>query len=441
MTASDSGSWNTPTNTNYDTTVSTSGFSGGSVGVGASGGNQWSAPAAAQPPFTVGDVNNALNQLVAQQLAHMAPPPVTSAAPPPRSRDPLEDMLDRALLSGQPAAAGSLDLYGGYFDPRGGSALRLVDNFSNYGPIGAWFMSDTRNNIANIAHGPSSQEGRSAGQALSQSGQFVEFGVNVSVSAPFAAAAAGVQPLRGGIPGIGRPPQINPSQICPGQLGDGCFTGRMLFDVPNGKKRAKDIQVGDLVAARSEFDSSAPIEYKQVEEVFVRVSPIWNVHVAGQIIECSPEHPFYVKSRGWIPAGMLQIGDVLLTRGGEQVLVEGVGNSGRVETTYNWRIADWHTYFVSAAESAISIWAHNACSSTSGNNGFAARGREMHDGYSRIMGDRGYDTRMRLPSGRRPDAVDVASRTVRELKPDNPRAIARGIRQAAAYASSTVSPT
>ena len=33
---------------------------------------------------------------------------------------------------------------------------------------------------------------------------------------------------------------------------------------------------------------------------------------------------------------------------------------------------------------------------------------------------------MGLPSGRKPDAVDLTNRIVRELKPNNPRAIARG---------------
>jgi len=31
-----------------------------------------------------------------------------------------------------------------------------------------------------------------------------------------------------------------------------------------------------------------------------------------------------------------------------------------VETVYNWRVAEHHTYFVSATEEGASIWAHNA---------------------------------------------------------------------------------
>lgn len=147
---------------------------------------------------------------------------------------------------------------------------------------------------------------------------------------------------------------------CFAKISEACFTGRMLIDVPEGKKQAKDIGLGDLVASRSEFDPSGLIEYKEVEKVFVRVSPIWNVHVASQVIETTPEHPFYAEGRGWIPAKELRIGDLLLTRDDRFVAVEGVADSGRVETVYNWRIAEWHTYFVSAVLDAASIWAHNA---------------------------------------------------------------------------------
>jgi hypothetical protein len=84
---------------------------------------------------------------------------------------------------------------------------------------------------------------------------------------------------------------------CFARISNSCFTGRMLIDVPEGRKQAKDIRVSDLVASRSEFDPKGPVEYKEVEEVFVRVSPILNLHVAGQVIETTPEHPSYNKMR------------------------------------------------------------------------------------------------------------------------------------------------
>lgn len=60
------------------------------------------------------------------------------------------------------------------------------------------------------------------------------------------------------------------------------------------------------------------------------------------------------------------------------------------------------------------------------------RGREAHQNYKNALGH-GYDDRLRLPSGRRPDAVDLTRQEVRELKPENRKAISRGQRQVDAY--------
>jgi hypothetical protein len=67
-----------------------------------------------------------------------------------------------------------------------------------------------------------------------------------------------------------------------------------------------------------------------------------------------------------------------------------------------------------------------------GESAAAAAGRRAHANYGTALGP-GYDTRVRLPSGRRPDAVNWRTREVRELKPDNPRAVRRGERQIEGY--------
>ena len=48
------------------------------------------------------------------------------------------------------------------------------------------------------------------------------------------------------------------------------------------------------------------------------------------------------------------------TRDGLSVPVEAVTDGGAVETVYNWRIADHHTYYISGDEWGVSVWAHNA---------------------------------------------------------------------------------
>ena len=67
-----------------------------------------------------------------------------------------------------------------------------------------------------------------------------------------------------------------------------------------------------------------------------------------------------------------------------------------------------------------------------GESAKAARGREAHKNYENTLGE-GYEFNKGLPSGKRPDAIDVENRVVRELKPDNARAIRRGQKQLEGY--------
>jgi hypothetical protein len=141
---------------------------------------------------------------------------------------------------------------------------------------------------------------------------------------------------------------------------EACFTGEMLLDVEGGKKRADEIRVGDKLWSRSEFEPEGSLALKEVEEVFVRTARVLNVRVGEQLIRTTAEHPFWVVNRGkWLPAGMLEVGDRLQTRNDSLVSVEAVEDSGQVETVYNWRVKDYHTYFVGSEELGFGVWAHN----------------------------------------------------------------------------------
>ena len=127
--------------------------------------------------------------------------------------------------------------------------------------------------------------------------------------------------------------------------------------------------MGDLVLSRDEHDETGEVRARRVLQVFVRVSPVLNLHVGGRIIGTSGEHPFYVVGQGWIPAGALHNGDQLLSHDGQVLPVEGVADSGRVATVYNIEVEENHTYFVGhEQEWGSSVWAHNACVSRIGND-------------------------------------------------------------------------
>ena len=109
---------------------------------------------------------------------------------------------------------------------------------------------------------------------------------------------------------------------------------------------------------------------------------------------------------------------------------------GPPEMVFNLEVDAEHVYSVAGN----GLLVHNTCrdslgrftTEAGGNTATAARGREAHMNYRNALGD-GYSFEFRLPSGLRADAVDGANRIVRELKPDNPRAISDGLRQVEKY--------
>ncbi len=54
---------------------------------------------------------------------------------------------------------------------------------------------------------------------------------------------------------------------------------------------------------RNENDPAAPVVARIVEDKFVRTGNVLHLHVQGELIRTTPEHPFYVFRKGWTQAG------------------------------------------------------------------------------------------------------------------------------------------
>jgi hypothetical protein len=130
---------------------------------------------------------------------------------------------------------------------------------------------------------------------------------------------------------------------------------------PDGDKPIEQFRRGDKILARPEFDPNGALEVKEVEEVFVRLAPVLHLHVGGQVIGTTAEHPFYERVKGWVAARELEAGDELSSHDGRWVVVEEVLDTGEYATVYNVRVAEYHTYFVGTREWGFSVWAHNQC--------------------------------------------------------------------------------
>ena len=115
-----------------------------------------------------------------------------------------------------------------------------------------------------------------------------------------------------------------------------------------------------------------------VVQLFRNTTEEWyHVHVNGEEIVCTGGHPFYVlnaeadrhkikyerqpqNAKGaWVCADELKVYDKVLLSDGSCAIIElvEVEKLSEPETTYNFKVADFHTYYVSDSK----VLAHNDC--------------------------------------------------------------------------------
>ncbi len=100
----------------------------------------------------------------------------------------------------------------------------------------------------------------------------------------------------------------------------------------------EEIQEGDRVLARSEFDPQGPLELKRVEEKFVRTAAVMELVINGQSIKTTAEHPFYVPAQErFVPAGELRVGDLLVSSQRTLIPIESIASLNEITTVYNLR--------------------------------------------------------------------------------------------------------
>ncbi|MEQ7053036.1 polymorphic toxin-type HINT domain-containing protein, partial [Paenibacillaceae sp. P-4] len=135
-----------------------------------------------------------------------------------------------------------------------------------------------------------------------------------------------------------------------------CFTAGTKVLTDEGEKPIEEIEVGDKVLAK--YDETGEMAYKEVEWLFQRdVEETYNITVGGEVITTTDEHPFWIVGKGWVEAQNLAVGDVLTTSNGDESAIENIEVKKEHATVYNFKVKDFHTYFVSN----LGIWTHNSC--------------------------------------------------------------------------------
>jgi intein/homing endonuclease len=121
-----------------------------------------------------------------------------------------------------------------------------------------------------------------------------------------------------------------------------------------GEKNIEDIKVGDKVLSKDE--ATGEVAYKEVTATFNHeTDEIYKIHVGGQAIESTFNHPFYVKDKGWTFVKDLKPGDLLVQSDGNTLKIDSIELEHKQVTVYNMTVDEFHTYFVSD----LGIWVHN----------------------------------------------------------------------------------
>ena len=125
---------------------------------------------------------------------------------------------------------------------------------------------------------------------------------------------------------------------------------------------------------KKQFSGNCTVAPNEIEE--------WvHVKVNGEEITCTPMHPFYSPVKGWTSAIDLRAGDILVMLNGEYVVVEQVQHEllESPETTYNFEVEGFHTYYVGSHSTLV----HNKCGDTGSYSSLkkaeAGNGTEVHN--------------------------------------------------------------
>jgi RHS repeat-associated protein len=144
------------------------------------------------------------------------------------------------------------------------------------------------------------------------------------------------------------------------QMNQSCFAAGTPILTVDGAKPIEEIRIGDLVLSRPEHDSDAPVVPRRVLNLFQNTSQLTSIHLKGRRIYTTFEHPFWVEGHGWLAAGRIEKGALLVGAEGERTAVDAIEIHVASAPVYNLHVEDCHTYFVGGPAWLFSVWAHNS---------------------------------------------------------------------------------
>ncbi|UXI67952.1 polymorphic toxin-type HINT domain-containing protein [Tahibacter amnicola] len=197
-----------------------------------------------------------------------------------------------------------------------------------------------------------------------------------------------------------------------------CFPAGTPVWTETGPVPIEKIVVGQLVYARDPVTGETAL--KPVTQLInTKQKPLFELSVRdadGMItpIRATDDHPFWVKHRGWVTVEHLLSGMVLVDLDNRDLVLEHVGRNGQLEVTYNFSVADFHTYFAGQQK----LFVHNDCACAASSR--AARREVMRKAgiptsqtpRSQSRNASGYEYSYDIPTGNGPLRMSVQQQTM-----------------------------
>ena len=134
--------------------------------------------------------------------------------------------------------------------------------------------------------------------------------------------------------------------------------GTLVLMADGSKKPIDQLKAGDKVMAGD------PQKGQEKPETILRVivgtglKHLYDIHVAGGVIEATYNHPFWVAdTQTFVWANDLKAGEHLLIADGRAPPIDAISHHDEITTVYNLSIAEIHTFYVGTG----SVLVHNSC--------------------------------------------------------------------------------
>lgn len=121
-------------------------------------------------------------------------------------------------------------------------------------------------------------------------------------------------------------------------------------------KPISEVGLDELVWAYNE--ATGEMGWYPVVAVWAHEDPITvYLTIDGEVIETTPEHPFFSADEEWLPAASLQVGSEVRNADWATGTVEAIEFVTESQTMYNFTVENAHTYFVGGGQWLV----HNEC--------------------------------------------------------------------------------